>query len=650
METQSTKNNPAHQQKGAQQSSTPRSGPVVLALGALGVVFGDIGTSCLYAFKECFSGHFNLAPTETNIFGILSLITWSLFMVITFKYVCLVLRADNNGEGGTFALMALVGRALKARGDKSKGITRLAQIIPIIAILGASALYAESIITPAISVLSAMEGIGVYTHTLDKFVIPCTLAILLGLFLIQSRGTASLGKTFGPITLVWFITIAVFGCIHIINTPRIILALNPYYAIMFFIHNPWIGFTALGSVVLVITGGEALYADMGHFGARPIRIMWLCVVFPALLLNYFGQGALLLEHPSLGGNPFYGLIPKSLMLPMVVLATMATVIASQAMISGVFSVTQQASSLGFLPRIRIIHTSPNTRGQIYVPFVNKLLMCGCLLLVLTFRTSGNLAGAYGIAVTAAMCVTSILFGLVAVKLWRWKVWLAVPLVCIFLCFDIPFLLSNLLKFPHGGWITILVGFFVAQLMITWRRGRAILATAVKSLTPTIDDFLDEIKKAGVIRVPGTVIAMGGKNDTIPMMLAAYVRRSNALQENVILIDMITENQPNVPESKRIHVKKPVGGFIRVNAHFGFMDSFNMQTVCRLIKTTAKVDVDYDRNTFFLGRESLVMSKVPKMPRWRRVFYAFLSRNAFNAADYFNLPPKRTIEIGVRLEI
>ena len=614
----------------------------VLALGALGVVFGDIGTSPLYAFKDCFSGHYSLPMTRENIIGILSLITWSLFMVITFKYICFVLRADNNGQGGTFAMLALLRKTIK---DPKK-----AGIIGTLAIMGAAPLYAESIITPTISVLSAREGISVYTDKLNHFIIPSTLVILFLLFMMQSRGTAKLGKAFGPVMLTWFIVIATLGMIQVFKNPHVLIALNPVHAATFFAHNGILGFCILGSVVLVITGGEALYADMGHFGAKPIRCVWLCLVFPALLMNYYGQGALILTSPEAIANPFFRLVPAHLTLPMVVLATMSTVIASQAMISGIFSITQQAIQLGYLPRMHIIHTSASASGQIYVPFINKLLMCGCLVLVVMFETSSNLAAAYGIAVTAAMCMTSLLFYRVATQLWGWPRHIALPLVCVFLCFDLPFFLSNLLKVSHGGWVTILGGLIVGYIMVVWRNGRAKLSTAVKKLTPTVDDFIHDIEERKVVRVPGTVVVMGGHNDTVPMALSAYVKRSGSLHEQVILITLDTRTEPTVDEEECVSVRKLDSGFVRITGSFGFMQTPDVRVVSKQAKVQYKVNVDYDHSTFFLGRESLVMSEQPKMLRMSRAVFAFMSRNSWNAADFFHLPPTHTIEIGVRLEL
>jgi len=615
-----------------------------LALAALGVVYGDIGTSPLYAVKECFHGPHAVPLTSVNIMGVLSLILWSLIIVVSVKYVIFMLRADNKGEGGVFALLSLLNSRSETTSKGSKAI------FVFMAIFGAALLYGDGIITPAISVLSAMEGLGVATDAAQPFIVPGTCVVLISLFMVQKHGTARIGTIFGPVMVVWFVTLAVLGLAAVIRQPAILAALNPYYAVLFFATNHLHGMIVLGSVILCITGGEALYADMGHFGRKPIRLSWCAMVLPALMLNYFGQGALLLANPDLAFNPFYGLVPGALLYPMVALATLATVIASQAMISGVYSLTQQAVQLGYCPRIRIVNTSAETKGQIYLPGVNNAMMFACLGLVLAFRSSSGLAAAYGIAVTIDMTISSLFFFFIARMLWGWSLWKALPLVCLFLVFDLSFLGSNLLKIADGGWFTLTVAALIMLAMATWRDGKAALGKQFKAMGLPIDLFLNSLVAGKPpVRIPGTGVFMSVSPTGTPITLLHHYKHNKVLHEQVLLLSIGSSDIPYVPAKDRLTVTSLGHGFFRIIARYGFMQTPSVPELLRLAKTHGLV-VDMQSASFYLGRESLLTSGPSKMLRWRKSLFAYMSRNAWNATTFFGIPPGRVVELGTQVEL
>jgi len=616
---------------------------LLLALGALGVVFGDLGTSPLYTIRECFYGTHAIALSRANLLGTLSLIFWSMTMVICIKYVVFILRADNRGEGGIFALLGLIPKTASKISPRQRAITVLAGI------LGAGLLCGEGIITPAISVLSAVEGLEVATRAAKPVVVPLTCVILLGLFLVQRRGTADIGAIFGPIMLLWFAAISTLGTIQILNEPRVLHAVNPLYAFHFFAINKFHGFAVLGSVVLCLTGGEALYADLGHFGRNAIRFSWLFIAYPALLLNYFGQGALLLHHPEMKVNPFYGVVPEMLLYPMVGLATVATVIASQALISGVFSITQQGIQLGFLPRIRIVHTSSEMEGQIYIPFVNYALMIACIGVVLGFGESSGLAGAYGLSVTGTMAISSFLFFLVLVNRRNWPLWKAIPLVTTFLVFDLSFLGANFLKIVDGGWFTLLAALLIAVVMTTWRRGREELNLKLQGERLPVELFLDEVAEHKLPRVPGTAIFMTISPSGIPLTLLHHVKHNHMLHEKVVLLTIRSVGVPVISARERVTVEDLGQGFYRLEAVDGFMQTPDVPEILKIAATQGLV-TDPMTTTFYLGRELLLTTGTAKMLRWRKSLFAFMSRNAGTPAAYFNLPVNRVVELGAQVEI
>ncbi|HEY8516537.1 MAG TPA: potassium transporter Kup [Candidatus Binatia bacterium] len=619
-----------------------------LALGALGVVYGDIGTSPLYALRECFVGPHGVGVTHANVLGVLSLIFWSLVMVISVKYLTFVMRADNQGEGGTLALLAL-SRAGAA--DRTSPAGQYALLL--LGLFGAALLYADGMITPAISVLSAVEGLGVATHALDHFVFPITIVILIGVFAVQRRGTAGIGAVFGPVMLLWFAVLAATGLYRIIvqnpDHVSVLAAINPWYAVEFFAHQGVTAFLVLGSVVLVITGGEALYADMGHFGRKPIRLAWYAVVLPGLLLNYFGQGVLLLERGGEVRNPFYEAAPPWALYPLVALATTAAVIASQAMISGAFSLTQQAVQLGFVPRFTIVHTSGAAHGQIYIPQVNTVLAILCILLVIGFGDSSSLAGAYGVAVTGTMLITSFLFYAVARERWQWSRLRAGSVVALFLTFDVAFFGANLVKFAHGGWFPILVGLVVFTIMTTWKRGRAELSRLLRLGSLPIDLFLADLETQQPPRVPGTAVFMTSDMSGVPNVLLHHFKHNKMLHQRVILLSMITERRPEVPASERIEIVPLEHGFYRLIARFGFMEKPSIDVVLRSAASQGLV-IEVPSTTFFLGRETLLATGRSGMMTWRKKLFSFLARNAPSAVQYFGIPPNRVIELGAQFEI
>lgn len=616
-----------------------------LAIGAIGVVYGDIGTSPLYAIKESFHPSHGIAITDVNILGILSLVFWALTLVVTVKYLSFILKADNHGEGGTTALLALLLPKLK--GDNQ---LRQKAIVVMLAVFGAGLLYGDGVITPAISVLSAIEGLSVSTPAFQPMVVPITIAILVLLFSAQKKGTAGIGAIFGPITLIWFVSIAAAGVPWIIKRPDILQALNPYYAIRFFQTNGMHGFWTLSSVVLCITGAEALYADMGHFGKKPIRLVWFAVVLPCLLLNYLGQGALVLEKgPEVIENTFYGLVSGWVLYPMVAIATLATVIASQAMISGAFSLTQQSVQLGFLPRMTILHTSREAEGQIYVPKMNLFLMVSCILLILTFQESTNLAAAYGIAVTGTMVITSIMYFLVARKFWGWRLIQSGSLLLLFLSVDLSFFLANITKLWHGGWIPILIGLVILTIMTTWKRGRDVLAEAMSRKAIPLSQFFDRIERENPHRVRGTAVFMTLTRDIAPAVLLHHYSHNQTLHEKIILLSIVNEHRPEVESNERVRVTDFPHGFVKVVARYGYMETPDILEILSRCES-AGLRIDYAHLSYYLGRESFVTSGYSGMPRWRKAIFIFLSRNARSATEFFRLPPDRVIEIGSQIQI
>jgi KUP system potassium uptake protein len=614
----------------------------ILSLTALGVVFGDIGTSPIYAIRESFHLSHGLAPDHDNTLGILSLIFWSLILVISIKYLLLVLRADNRGEGGIIALTALIAPP----GDRSRGRKR---VLALLGLFGAALLYGDSMITPAISVLSAIEGLEVVTPFFQPYVIPITIGILVALFLFQRRGTAGVGVVFGPVTLIWFLTLAVIGVIHILGNPSVVFAVNPAYGFSFFMRNGLRGLLVLGSVFLVVTGGEALYADMGHFGKGPIRFTWTTLVLPALVLNYFGQGALILRNPAAAEHPFFMMVPSWGLVPLVILATAATVIASQAVISGAFSLTRQAVQLGYLPRMRIEHTSEDQIGQIFMPAVNWALMFACIGLVLGFRSSGRLAAAYGVAVTTDMVFTTVLFAVVAWLRWKWKPWVVGLMTLSLLVVDLAFWSGNLPKIPHGGWFPVVVALAMFTLMTTWKRGREILATRFAHEKLSVLDFLKSIEAHPPQRVPGTAIFMNSEPGGVPRALLHNLKHNRILHERVLLMTVETEEIPYVPEEARLLVEDLGEGFYSVVVLYGFAEDPDVP------KILEQISIDgyrYKRleTTFFLGQRTFIIPTKPRMARWRSRLFDRMARNAERASEYFRIPVDRVVELGAHVEL
>jgi len=618
-----------------------------LILGAIGVVFGDIGTSPLYAFQECVSERGVPAAQPANVLGVLSLIFWALMMVVTIKYLAFLMRADNRGEGGIFALLALVPPSVRKNGQAIGWIT-------LLVVAGAALLFGDGIITPAISVLSALEGLEVATPVLHDAIVPLTCIVLLGLFAIQSRGTGKVGAIFGPVMIVWFVSIGVLGLVQIAKYPAVLFALSPTHAISFFAHHGWKGFVLLGSVVLAVTGGEALYADMGHFGRSPIRIAWLGLVLPSLVFCYFGQGALLLQDPSKADQPFYGLVPHGLgTWALVGIAAPATVIASQALISGVFSLAHQGVQLGLFPRVEVRHTSGESEGQIYVPGLNWALALACLALVLGFKKSSALAAAYGLAVSGTMAVTSIVYFEVARKTWKWPLGKALPVLILFLSFDLPFLGANLLKFKEGGYLPVLVGALFFAAMYVWRRGRMLLGEYNATQSPDLNDFLTRLKAgewSHVPRVPGTAVFLTTLVNTAPPILLRHMKRVRALPERVVLLTLTTEHAPSVPETNRVMVKDLGQGFVQAIEHFGYMEQPDAPGVLARGAKAAGIDLGLDTATYYLGRETFLATPKGRMGRYSEMLFAALSRNSHMASSYFAIPPDQVIELGVQIDL
>jgi KUP system potassium uptake protein len=614
-----------------------------LVLMAAGVVFGDIGTSPLYAIRECVDPEHGVPPTHENLLGILSLVFWSLTMVVTVKYLTFIMKADNRGEGGILALLAL------APSRKKQTSARIGWLAGLV-IFGAALLYGDGVITPAISVLSAVEGLEVATTRLSPVVVPLTVVILFGLFWVQKRGTASIGRVFGPIMVVWFVTLAILGAVQIVRYPAVLTAVNPAYAVSFFFKHGWQGFLVLGSVVLVITGGEALYADMGHFGRHPIRLAWFGLVMPALLINYCGQAACLIQHPELATNPFYALVPPVLIYPMVILSTVATIIASQALISGAYSLTRQAVQLGFCPRVTILHTSEESEGQIYVPEVNTALAIACIWLVLSFKESSALAAAYGIAVTGTMAITSIVYFVVLTKTWKWPLWRALPLVAVFLSFDIPFFAANAMKFFNGGWFPMAIGLALFMVMTTWKKGRALLGRNLAGKLLPIDVFLADVAEHKPHRVPGTAVFMSSNPHGVPIVLLHHWKHNQVLHQTIVLLSVITETIPEVRTAERLQVKELGHGFFQVTAHYGFMETPNVPAIMDIVAQHYGVPYVPARTSYFLGRETLLPTGDSKMFHWRKALFSFISRNARSATQYFGIPPDRVVELGMQIDL
>ncbi len=612
-----------------------------LSFAALGVVYGDIGTSPLYALRECFYGVYGITASPANVLGVLSLIFWSLNFIVSFKYLGFMMQADNRGEGGILALLALLRPRVNVRGRR--------WLLIMAGLFGSALLYGDGIITPAISVLGAMEGLAVAAPALQHWVIWISLVIIVGLFAVQKHGTAAVGKMFGPVTSVWFVCIAALGVHGILQEPDVLRALSPLHAVDFLSREGKTGFLVLAAVVLVVTGGEALYADMGHFGKRPIRLAWFCFVLPALLLNYFGQGALLLRNPAAAVNPFYSLVPGWALYPMIGIATAAAVVASQALISGAFSLTQQAVQLGYSPRVTIVHTSETEVGQIYIPEVNIAVGIACVGLVLGFRTSSALAATYGVAVTGTMAVTTILFCAVARERWRWGWWRVAILGAALLFVDLAFLLANLVKIPHGGWFPLMVAGIIFVLMSTWKRGRFFLSSIMRSNSLPIDLFLGDIARRQPARVPGTAVFMTSDVSGAPPVLLHHIKHNKVLHERVLLMSFVSDEIPTVPETERVEIKPLTEGFLQVLVRYGFMESPDMAAVLRILEARG-LSIKLMETTFYLGRETLLPTGKSKMAGWRKRLFIIMTRNARTATAYFGLPPNRVVEMGAQIQL
>lgn len=628
-----------------QSDSSSRSRMTALTLAALGVVYGDIGTSPLYALRECFNPEHGISPTPENVYGVLSLLIWSLILVVSVKYLVFILRADNKGEGGILALLALAFPDRRSAAHSG----RRALVMTMLGVFGAALLYGDGMITPPVTVLGAVEGLEVITTKLKPFVVPLALVIIVGLFAVQRAGTGAIGNVFGPVMIVWFVTLGVLGIKGILQHPTVLAAVSPHHAVQFFLANRGAGFVVLGAVFLVATGGEALYADMGHFGAKPIRRAWFSLVLPALLLNYFGQGALLIERPETVANPFYNLAPKWALIPLVGLATAAAVIASQALISGVYSLTMQAIQLGFLPRLAIEHTSERERGQIYIPHINWALMVACLALVLAFRSSSNLTAAYGVGVTLTMIIDSVLFYFAARRLWNWSAATAGGLVLVFLVIEVSFFSANSLKILHGGWFPLVVGAVLFTLMTTWRKGRTLLWERMRLSALPVDQFLTSIGRREIPRVKGTGIYLAGNPDGVPIALLHNLKHNKVLHERILFMTISVEESPRVDDDTRMSVEELGEGFWRVRARYGFMEEPDIPDVLRRCGELGLKCREHE-TSFFVSRETIIPSKKSGMAIWRERLFALMSRNAHSATAFFRLPPNRVVELGMQVEI
>jgi len=611
----------------------------ILVISAVGVVFGDIGTSPLYTIKVCFLGNSGLSPAPENVLGLISLIFWSLMLVVSVKYALFILQADDNGEGGVFAMLALLHKKMGAG---------LGRGLILAGLFGSALLYGDGLITPVISVLSALEGLEVATSSAKPVIVPLTCCILCLLFWAQSRGTGKLGKFFGPVMFLWFAVIGLSGAAAIYRMPRILEAANPVHGVRFFINNGWQGFFLLGLVVLCVTGCEALYADMGHFGAKSIRISWYLVALPALLLNYFGQGALILLDPGSAGDPFFGLIPHKLLYPMVLLATLATIIASQAIISGVFSLTRQAIQLGFLPRMRVVHTSGMAEGQVYLPDVNSLMMVAAIVLALYFKNSDSLADAYGIAVTGTMLITSVVFYFISRWIWQWSAIKALPLCLLFWVMDLTYFTACLKKFTNGGWFPLSTALLIMIIMVAWWDGWKRLAVKVMTITVPKEKFMEKVASGKLIRLPGTGVFLSTFSREVPPMLLHYVNQTGALYERLVILSVLTADVPEMEESKKIEVANMGYGVYKVTAHYGFMEAPDIPQIMSIVRAKG-LDINLDEVTYYLGRISLVRDHKKTMPRWRRFLFMFMLRNSLSGSSYLNIPPSKVMEIGVQMQ-
>jgi KUP system potassium uptake protein len=603
----------------------------------------------LYALRECFAPEFGLEPLPANVYGVLSLIVWSLIIVVSIKYIVFIMRADNNGEGGILALLALILQKQR-RYDDSRG----RKIIVALGLIGAALLYGDGVITPAISVLGAAEGLEVVTPAFRYLIVPFTVAVLMGLFFFQKHGTAKVGRIFGPVMIVWFFTIGLLGLHEIMLAPEILLALNPWFGLKFFIDHGWGAFVLLGAVVLVVTGVEALYADMGHFGRRPIRIAWFVLVLPALLLNYFGQGALILRDPGSAVNPFYLLAPRILLYPLIALATIAAIIASQALISGAFSLTQQCVQLGYSPRVQIIHTSSEETGQIFVPEINRILAVGCILVVLGFKSSSALGAAYGIAVTGTMAITTLLFYVLTRNQWGWSVWRAAALTAFFLIIDLAFFGANILKIAKGGWVPLVIALGLFTLMTTWHRGRLIVRSLLVDASIPLDVLLKDLgdenpdKRFKPVRVPGTAIFLTSESKDAPLVLLHHLKHNKVLHENVILLSILVAQVPEVPITERVNVTSFPHNFSRVKAKYGFMQTPNVPEILALAAEHG-ILAKATETTYYLGRENLIPSGTKPLAKWRKKLFIIMQRNARPATEFFGIPPNRVVELGAQME-
>jgi KUP system potassium uptake protein len=611
-----------------------------ITLTAIGVVYGDIGTSPLYAMRECFFGSHSVPVSHANVLGVLSLIIYSLVLVISVKYIAIVMRADNQGEGGILALAALLPQQSERRG---------VSLLVALGIFGAALLYGDGMITPAITVLGAVEGLKVATPLFDPYVVPVAVVILIAIFAIQRHGTHRVGRLFGPIMVVWFVVIGVLGFVSMLKHPVVLTAIDPSHAVSFFREHGWHGFAVLGAVFLVVTGGEALYADMGHFGKRPIRFAWFTLVLPALLLNYFGQGALLLSNAAAAEQPFFLLAPDWALLPLVGLATAAAIIASQALISGAFSLTQQAIQLGYCPRLDIDHTSHHEMGQVYVPQVNWALMVCTIFIVIGFGSSTALAAAYGIAVTLTMVITAVLLQVIAQERWGWPPVVAYAVTGVFLVIDLAFFGANVLKIAHGGWLPLVIGWLLFTLMTTWKTGRQIVARRLTARALPIEDFLARVEATQPTRVPGTAVFMTAQPRGTPPALAHNLRYNKVLHQHVVMLMVTTQPVPHVPPNQRVTVKPLGQGVFDVVVRYGFMEDPNVPDAVA-IACEHGLEVDKDDVTYFLGRETLIVTKAPGMSLWRERLFVLMARNAIRATTFFRLPPERVVELGVQVEI
>ena len=597
----------------------------------------------MYALRECFKPEYGLAATEINVYGVLSLILWSLISVVSVKYIVFVMRADNRGEGGILALVALMLQRLHREVDRNRKAA-----ITAIGLIGAALLYGDGVITPAISVLSATEGLAVVEPLLSKFVIPLTLLIIFSLFFFQKKGTGHVGRIFGPIMLVWFAAIALLGAVEILREPRVLRAANPWYALSFFGLHGWHSFVVLGAVVLAVTGAEALYADMGHFGKRSIRIAWFGLVLPSLVVNYFGQGALIVHNPEAAVNPFYLLAPRSLLYPLIALATMAAIIASQALISGAFSLTQQCVQLGYSPRVTIVHTSKQEAGQIYIPEVNSALLIGCVLVVLYFRSSTAMGAAYGIAVTGTFLMTTFLLYAVARTWWGWSRLRAVSLVVPFLIIDGSFFGANLLKIREGGWVPLTIAFFIYILMTTWNRGREIVQDLLRRGMLPIDLLLADLETRKTVRVPGLAVFMTREPEGAPVVLLHHLKHNKVLHEQIVLLSILSEEVPEIPDAERITIERLPQGFYRIKARYGFMETTNVPNIMARARD-AGIDNKPLDTTYYLGREQLIPTGNTPLWSWRKKLFVFMSRNSRSATAFYGIPPNRVVELGAQIE-